>query len=188
MGGATVAADGASRIAGGFSTMLNVFTGGTNSFDPAREVFNSALGETYGPAVRDVSSGSYMAWKSMQAASSQIMASKEAAQMRSDFLASQGNQQGDTVYRVWGGDSKLYGHSWTRTNPLSTDNYRNAAGLPPGNTGRYMTRGRLINMGNVFSRDALPIGKNLGGLDELLVPNVKEQIIIETTKRLRPGL
>ena len=36
------------------------------------------------------------------------------------------------VYRVFGGDARALGFSWTTVNPTSVKNFRNLAGLPSG--------------------------------------------------------
>ncbi len=53
-----------------------------------------------------------------------------------------------TVYRVFGGDARAQGFSWTTTHPESVSNFRNLAGLPSGgasgatNTADFMIQGR----------------------------------------------
>src|SRR5262249_31381899 len=41
------------------------------------------------------------------------------------------------VFRVWGDGSKPWGPSWTPVDPRTVPNYRNAAGLPSKNSGRF---------------------------------------------------
>jgi hypothetical protein len=81
------------------------------------------------------------------------------------------------VYRVFGGQAKGLGQSWTTVNPGSVTNFRNAAGLFPGNTGRFVAEGRLANTQGVIFRAALPgPGSVGGGLPEVVVPNPSVQI------------
>jgi hypothetical protein len=56
------------------------------------------------------------------------------------------------------------------------DNFANAAGLPPGNTGEFVTQGNLINTLGVEARPALPIGENAGGLPEYTIPYPEWQV------------
>ena len=81
----------------------------------------------------------------------------------------------ETVYRVFGGDSRAEGYSWTSVNPSSVSNFRNVAGLPSGgesgfnNTAQFMIEGR-VNVRNIIeSRSALPLDGNIGGHPEYLI-------------------
>ena len=89
-----------------------------------------------------------------------------------------GLKNGDTVYRVYGGDAKIDGASWTTTDPRSVSNYRNKAGLPSGkesgsiNTGNKLIEGTLLDKEQcVLSRKALPLDGDKGGLNEYIIPN-----------------
>jgi len=104
---------------------------------------------------------------------------------------------GQKVYRVWGQDpatpdlvpqqSGPWGRSWTRVDPRTVPNYRNAAGLPDNaNLGRFVSEGRLIDTSGVTARDALRIGTNVGGLDELVVPNAAQKIILDNVSGVNP--
>ena len=100
-----------------------------------------------------------------------------------------------TVYRVYGGNSTLYGHSWTPTDPRTVKNYRDAAGLPSGgesgsvNTGEYLAVGVLHDMKGVRVQLALPLdGNKGGGTIEYLVPSPETQILILYTEKLEPPL
>jgi len=80
-----------------------------------------------------------------------------------------------TVFRVYGGDAKAGGFSWTPKNPGKVGNFRNAAGLPSGgasganNTGRFVIKG-TVNNGNIIkTRSALPLDGNKGGLPEYII-------------------
>jgi len=87
--------------------------------------------------------------------------------------ATEGGTQ--TVYRVFGGDARAQGFSWTTDNPTSVTNFRNVAGLPSGgasgatNTADFMIKGR-VNVNKIIgSRSALPLDGNIGGLRELII-------------------
>lgn len=79
------------------------------------------------------------------------------------------------VFRVYGGDAKPDGFSWTTTNPNSVDNFRDAAGLPSGgasganNTGRFVVEGQAKKADIIKQRAALPLDGNKGGLPELII-------------------
>ena len=79
------------------------------------------------------------------------------------------------VFRVYGGDSKAAGYSWTTENPANMSNFRNAAGLPSGgasgatNTGQFVIEGTVKNKYIMNTRPALPLDGNVGGLKELII-------------------
>jgi hypothetical protein len=83
---------------------------------------------------------------------------------------------GTTVYRVYGGESGPDGKSWTTIDPRTVQDYSNAAGLPPQNTGEYLSIGELIDNTGVTTRNALQIGSNTGGLFEVVIPNPSTQV------------
>ena len=83
---------------------------------------------------------------------------------------------GEKVYRVWGGKSGPYGRSWTRADPRTVPNYRDAAGLPDTNSRRFLSEGELVNTEGVNATTASALDGNQGGLDELEVPNAETQI------------
>ena len=71
------------------------------------------------------------------------------------------------VYRVYGDQSKPNGSYWTPTNPKRVSNYRNAAGLPPENTGRFVIEATTQKSNiNITPNGATRIGNNAGGLPE----------------------
>jgi len=84
--------------------------------------------------------------------------------------------EGETIYRVWGGESGAFGHSWTPVDPGTVSDFRNAAGLPNGNNGTWTSVGTLTDTAGVSSRSALPLDGNQGGLPEYLIPNPQTQI------------
>lgn len=90
--------------------------------------------------------------------------------------------QTQTVFRVFGGDAKAEGFSWTPKNPNSVSNFRDAAGLPSGgasgstNTGQFVIEGTVKNKNIITQRAALPLDGNRGGLPEYII-NPKNVII-----------
>ena len=86
-----------------------------------------------------------------------------------------------TVYRVFGGDARAQGFSWTTTDPRTVSNFRDAAGLPSGgpsggtNTADFLVKGQANAADIITSRSALPLDGNKGGLPELIIDpkNVK---------------
>jgi hypothetical protein len=86
---------------------------------------------------------------------------------------------GQKVFRVWGDEAGAWGKSWTRIDPRTTPGYRNAAGLPKQNTGRFVSEGRLRSTAGVEARAALSLEGKSGGLDELVVPDPRRQIELE---------
>jgi len=95
-------------------------------------------------------------------------------------------KSGTKVYRVWGNEAGPYGKSWTPVNPSNVNNFRNVAGLPAQNTGRFVSEGVLTSTKGVVSRKALEIGSNTGGLPELVVPNPKTQILLQRISGVNP--
>ena len=93
---------------------------------------------------------------------------------------------GDRVYRVWGGEAESTGRSWTRTDPRTVPNYRDAAGLPAQNAGRFVSEGKLVDTKGVQSRQALELHGNGGGLDELVVPHPNAQIRLTRVSGVNP--
>jgi RHS repeat-associated protein len=72
-------------------------------------------------------------------------------------------QEEMTVYRVFGGESRAQGFSWTPVNPNTVSNFRNAAGLPNGNTASFLLEGTVNPQSIINSRPALPLDGNAGG-------------------------
>jgi RHS repeat-associated protein len=86
-----------------------------------------------------------------------------------------------TVYRVFGGDARAQGFSWTTVDPQTVSDFRNAAGLPSGgasgatNTAEFLIQGE-VNIKDVIKfKSADPLDGNVGGLPELIIDpqNVK---------------
>jgi len=104
---------------------------------------------------------------------------------------------GDKVYRVFGEETDIpetgpptgarpFGQSWTRIDPATVPNYRNVAGLPKTNPGRFVAEGTLKGVDGVTVRDALPLDGNIGGLDEVVVPNAQHQIELNGVYDVNP--
>lgn len=61
------------------------------------------------------------------------------------------------VYRVFVGDARVHGFSWTTVNPTSVKDFRNLAGLPSGrasgaiNTADFMIKGK-VNINSIINR------------------------------------
>jgi hypothetical protein len=87
------------------------------------------------------------------------------------------------VYRVYGGDAKPDGWSWTPDNPNDVPNFRDAAGLPSGgqsgatNTGRFVIEGTVNtkNINNIKMADPLD-GKAGNGVREYIIDPKNVQI------------
>ena len=117
-------------------------------------------------------------------ASAVVPAAMEGAAARA--AASETPAVGETVFRVWGGESGPYGKSWTPVNPDAVPGFADAAGLPKGNTGTQMTTGTLTDTTGVQTRQALPLNGNKGGLPEYTVPDPKNQIKINSIRENPP--
>ena len=83
---------------------------------------------------------------------------------------------GQTLYRVFGDEALPYGHSWTRRRPDRSPDFRDDAGLPPQNSGRFVIQGRTEDVTQFKTRPAEPLGENRGGWDEVLVPDPLSQL------------
>lgn len=89
---------------------------------------------------------------------------------------------GQKIYRVYGGEpaeadmwmqdefSGPFGQSWTPIDPRTIPNYRQAAGLPDLNKGRFLIIAELLDPKGVVVRSALPYGRWKGGLVEYILP------------------
>jgi hypothetical protein len=78
--------------------------------------------------------------------------------------------QGTKVFRVWGGGASATGRSWTTVDPRAVSNYRNAAGLPRQNTGRFLSEGVINDTQGIIIKTAEPLHGNTGGLPEIIIP------------------
>lgn len=83
-------------------------------------------------------------------------------------------EEGQTVYRVWGGESGSGGRYGSRTDPSAVDNDRDEAGLPNEHTGQFVSEGRLVDTTGVevTPGGAAPLHGNAGGIDEIKIPNI----------------
>jgi len=87
-----------------------------------------------------------------------------------------------TIYRVFGGEAKALGKSWTPINPKTIPNYRNAAGLPNINSGKFIIEGTVKESNILLKRSALSLDGNTGGIMEYIVkdPNkIKIKSVLE---------
>lgn len=93
---------------------------------------------------------------------------------------------GEKVYRVYGENNKPFGRYWTSVDPRKTVDFRDAAGLPDQNTGRFVIEGTLKNADGVTTRRALPIGDRKGGIRELEIPDAENQVDIKRVSGVNP--
>jgi RHS repeat-associated protein len=97
-------------------------------------------------------------------------------------------QEGTAVFRVFGGEAKGLSQSWTTVNPGNIANFREAAGLFPGNTGQFLAEGRLLSTEGVTLRQALPGPGGVGGtIPELVIPNAGQQVCLLRVCGVNPG-
>ncbi len=89
----------------------------------------------------------------------------------------------ERVFRVYGGDSRAGGASWSPIDPRSVANYRDVAGLPSGNTGQFVIEGELADPSKVvLRRSALPLDGNTGGIPEYVIPDWMDNGAIRVTR------
>jgi RHS repeat-associated protein len=84
--------------------------------------------------------------------------------------------EGQRVFRVWGDASGPNGSYWTKVDPGTIANFRAAAGLPSGNTGRFVSEGLLVDVRGVSSGFARSGAGGGGGIPELFIPNPARQV------------
>jgi len=119
-------------------------------------------------------------------------AARAAADEASEQLGRQGARQaaqpraGQKIYRVYGGDpqeadlwmakkySGPFGQSWTPIDPTTIPNYRQVAGLPDLNKGRFLIVAELLDPTGVKVQPACPYGRWRGGLVEYVLPQPVE--------------
>jgi RHS repeat-associated protein len=138
--------------------------------------------------------GAYVGWQGAaaagDAASTACLASTTCAGIMARLV-------GITVYRVWGGDpnqpenifSGPWGASWTPVNPTAVDDFRSAAGLPDEiNMGRFISIGKIYDIGGMIIKSADEIGNNPGGLLEykFTTGNPAIQIILQDVLGINP--
>jgi len=101
-------------------------------------------------------------------------------------VAQEGIAEGTKVYRVWGDKSGAWGKSWTATNPGEVENFRDAAGLPNQNTGRFVSEGVITDMKGIKTKAATPLHGNKGGLPEVVIPDPEKQVKLERVSGVNP--
>lgn len=104
----------------------------------------------------------------------------------STLAAKTGVAEGTKVFRVWGDEAGAYGRSWTTVDPRTVPNYRNAAGLPNQNTGRFVSEGVIQDATGIRFKAADPLHGNAGGLPEVVIPNPAQQIRLQNVQGLNP--
>jgi hypothetical protein len=121
--------------------------------------------------------------------SSRTLFAKFAKFLAAETTAADAPYAGQTLYRVYGGDSAAGGASWSPVNPGSVANYRDVAGLPSGgasgfnNTGRFVIEGTLQDPASVVNvRSALPLDGNSGGILEYVIPNWQKTGAIQVNR------
>ena len=101
---------------------------------------------------------------------------------------------GQTVFRVAGrteaGGARPWGQFWSRVDPRTVSDYRDAAGLPLQNPARFLLIGRLRGAGGVevTPGGAVPLGGTAGGTDEIRVPYPSLQIRLSEILGLNPEM
>jgi RHS repeat-associated protein len=100
--------------------------------------------------------------------------------------AEAGASKGIPVYRVWGDGAKASGRSWTTVNPGSVANYRDVAGLPAQNTGRFVSEGVLRNSRGCVFKIADSLAGNRGGLPEVVIPDPARQVVLTRVSGVNP--
>ena len=94
--------------------------------------------------------------------------------------------QTTNIYRVFGNKSPALGYYWTPVNPRNVKNYRNAAGLPLENSGRFVIKGKTPHSNiQVTPEGAAPLGTNKGGLQEYLILD-PSKVTIERVSGVNP--
>ncbi len=73
-----------------------------------------------------------------------------------ESAAASGVKEGATIYRVFGGEARGLGRSWTTVAPDAVADFRAAGGLFEGNTAEYVATARLRSLEGVTFRTALP--------------------------------
>jgi len=88
--------------------------------------------------------------------------------------------------RRWKKGAGPWGRSWTTVDPRNVIGYRNLAGLPDANAGRFLSVGELQDSTGVMFRAAERVGNNVGGLPEVVVPQPALQIRLRSVLGLNP--
>jgi RHS repeat-associated protein len=104
---------------------------------------------------------------------SDILSSKTARNKLKNLLGDRADEL--EIFRVFGGDAKVDGFSFTPDNPANTPNFRDVAGLPSGgtsgltNTAEFTLQGTVKPKNIIKTRGALPLDGNKGGLTEFII-------------------
>lgn len=102
-------------------------------------------------------------------------------------LASEATKEtGIRVFRVWGDKSGPWGPSWTTVDPRTVGNFRDVAGLPVRNSGRFLSEGILMDTRGIALRESLSLHGQIGGLPEVIIPNAQSQVILKAVLGLNP--
>lgn len=97
-----------------------------------------------------------------------------------------------TVYRVFGGDSRALGQSWTTVDPRGVDDIRGGLGLPSGGTSGYNNTADFMVQDKVKASDissshpADPLDGNPGGLPEVVIHNPADTVELTDFDILNP--
>ena len=89
--------------------------------------------------------------------------------------ATKGGDETVDVFRVFGGDARAQGFSFTTVDPRTVKNFRDGAGLPSDgasgatNSADFLIKGTANTEDIIKSRSALPLDGNKGGLPELII-------------------
>jgi RHS repeat-associated protein len=98
-------------------------------------------------------------------------------------------EEGTKVFRVFGGEARGLGQSWTTVDPGTVTNFREAAGLYPTNTGQFVVQGKLMSTEGVLLKRADPGPGGIGGgISEVVVPNAAGQVCILCVSGVNPPL
>ena len=103
---------------------------------------------------------------------------------------------GTRVFRVWGkvvGEngtlegSDAWGPSWTTEDPTTTPGYREAAGLPDQNGGRFLSEGILEDTSGITTRQALPGADGKGGtIPEVIITEAEFKVRLIRVRGINP--
>ncbi len=98
-------------------------------------------------------------------------------------------EPGTPLFRVFGDEARGLGRSWTTVSPDDVPDFRAAAGLFEGNTGRFVAEGPLTDIDGVLLRSSLrgpttPPGTQM--VPELVVPKPASQITLTRVSGANP--
>ncbi len=84
---------------------------------------------------------------------------------------------GTNLTRNFGGESDLYGRSWT-TEPVNLQS-RNGLGLETENSAEFVAHGTVIDNADITTQEASSWGRFAGGQQETIVPFSRAQIQLD---------